>query len=147
MNTVPRPLAVTADLRLAVDGHDVRITGEARRLVVDLPSLRAGAVLLRSGPFRIRRAARLAGLNRALRAAGLTAEVRVAGAPFARLGLEARPGGLARLLRLGDLEMRPARSLRRLLRPYLWGAAVVGLPLLAGLAVLGRYLNRKDDHA
>ena len=136
MSDVLPTLAVTADLRLAVDGHDVRITGAKQHLLIELPSLRAGAVLLRSGPFHTRRAQRLRDIHQALRAAGLTAEIRVAGKTLARLGSQARSGALPRLVRLDGMDTRPAGSLRRL--------SALGLSLLAGVAALGWYLNRKD---
>lgn len=74
---------VTADLALAVDGFDLRITAARRRVVVDLPSLRAGSALVRSLPGGL---TRLAALRRLVRRYGLTVVVRVGGYPLARFG-------------------------------------------------------------
>ena len=140
MNDLP-PLDIDADLDLQVDGETVRVRGTGPQVVVELPSLRAGAALMRSGPFQTRRRARLDLIDRLLRRAGLTAEVRLSGALLARLGTGSRPGAVARLLRLGALEVRPTRSLGTFVRrrPKL-AAATAGL---AGL-VAGFLLRRRS---
>ena len=128
------PLEVLADLRLAVDGEDIDIRGTGDRIVVDLPSLRAGRRLLRSGPFATNRPHTTGRIHEALRVSGLTAEVRLQGDTIARIGAGARPGSLGRLLRLDGVEVRPTRPVRAALRrrPLLTTAAVLGLLVLLG---------------
>lgn len=108
--TTLHPLDVSADLELQVDGETIHIRGDGPRFVVDLPSLRAGSAVMRGGPFRTHRRARLSRIDDLLRRAGLTADVRLSGVRLARLGAGARPGAFARLLRLGAVEVWPARS-------------------------------------
>jgi len=137
------PLEVLADLQLAVDGEDIDIRGTGDRIVVDLSSLRAGRRLLASGPFASDQRARIAGrIHEALGIAGLTVEVRLRGDPIARLGAEARPGVVGRLLNLDGIELRPTRPLQAALRrrPVLTAAVVIGL-----LAGLGWWLFRRED--
>lgn len=112
-----RALNVLADLSLALEDEDIAIRGEGDRIIVDLPSLRAGQALLRAGPFsQVQRRAGVAQANTVLREVGLTVDVRYAGEIVARLGTDARPNAVARLLNLGDVEVRPAQSLRAAVR-------------------------------
>ena len=131
------PLSVVADLDLSVDGEEVSIDAEGDVIVVQVPSARAGARLLQSGPFAAgQRGKRLRQTSRMLRAVGLTLEVRVEGDVVARLGKDARAGSLARLLQLRNVEMRPGHVFRRTLRSSVWewsvAAGITGL-VLAGL--------------
>jgi hypothetical protein len=73
---------------------------------VDLPDLRAGRDVLRSSGERRQRAVALARIDKALRLADLTAIIRLGGRTVARLGRDARPGLLSRLLRIAPLEVR-----------------------------------------
>lgn len=137
------PLEVLADLQLAVDGDDIDIRGTGDRIVVDLPNLRAGRRLLTSGPFASGQRARTTGrIHEALRISGLTAEVQLRGDPVARLGADARPGGVGRLLNLDGIEVQPTRPLRAALRrrPILTVLVVAGL-----LLALGWWLFRRRD--
>jgi hypothetical protein len=137
------PLEVLADLQLAVDGEDIDIRGTGDRIVVDLSSLRAGRRLLASGPFASAQRARTTGrVHEALDIAGLTVEVRLRGDPVARLGAEAQPGTIGRLLNLDGIEVRPTQPLRAVLRrrPVLTAAVVIGL-----VAGLGWWLFRRGD--
>lgn len=136
------PLEVLADLRLAVDGENIDIRGTGDRIVVDLPTLRAGRRLLSSGPFASDRARTTGRVHEALAMSGITAEVRLQGDPVARIGAEARPGALGRLLQLEGVEVRPTPTLRATLRrrPFVTAAVVVGV-----LTLLGWWLLRTPD--
>jgi len=136
------PLEVLADLRLAVDGEDIEIRGTGDRIVVDLPTLRAGRRLLASGPFASDRARTTGRVHEALELSGITAEIRLQGDPVARIGAGARPGALGRLLQLDGVEVRPTPPLRAALRrrPFVTAAVVVGI-----LALLGWWLLRTPD--
>ncbi|WP_232797892.1 hypothetical protein [Salinibacter altiplanensis] len=128
------PLEVLADLQLAVDGEDIDIRGTGDRIVVDLPSLRAGRRLLASGPFASGQRARTTGrVHEALHISGLTVEVRLRGDPVARLGADAQPGAVGRFLNLDGVELQPVRPLRAALRRRPVLAAVVIGGLLVGL--------------
>jgi hypothetical protein len=106
------PLEVLADLSLNVDGEDVKVRGEGDRVVVDLPNLRAGRRLLMAGPFRRGQRERTTRrIHEALRLADITMEVRLHGDVIARVGAEARPNAVARLLNLGDIEVRPVQPI------------------------------------
>lgn len=129
------PLEVLADLQLAVDGEEIDIQGDGKRIVVDLPTLRAGRRLVTSGPFAMGdRASKVSRLHEAMDIAGLRVEVRLRGDPIARLGAGTQPNTLSRLLNLGAVELRPTRPLLRAARrrPLVTGAVVVGLVLLIG---------------
>jgi hypothetical protein len=128
------PLEVLADLRLAVDGEDIKIRGTGDRVVVDLPSLRAGRRLLASGPFAANRTRTTGRVHEALQISGLTAEVRLRGDPVARLGAEARPGAIGRFLSLDGVEVRPIPPVRAALRrrPLVAASVILGLLVLTG---------------
>jgi hypothetical protein len=132
------PLEVLADLRLTVDGEDIEIRGTGDRIVVDLPSLRAGRRLLTSGPFAGDRAQATGQVHEALRISGLTAEVRLQGDPIARLGAEARPGAIGQFLSLDGVEVRPTPPVRAALRrrPLITAGVILGLLILVGWWVL-----------
>jgi len=127
------PLEVLADLHLAVDGEDVEIRGDGDRIVVDLPTLRAGRRLLTHGPLATGdRERSLKRVNEALQIAGLTVDIRLDGETIARVGSRARPSGFARLLKLGNIEVRPVQPLKREAgrRPLLTAAILAGLVAL-----------------
>jgi hypothetical protein len=112
-----RALSVLADLSLALDGEDVKIQGDGDRIVIDLPSFKAGRALLRAGPFaQQQRQAGLIQANALLQEAGLTVDVRYAGEVIGRIGAEAQPSAVSRLLQVGGVEVRPTRSLRAAVR-------------------------------
>ena len=133
------PLKVLADLQLAVDGEDIDIRGTGDRIVIDLPSLRAGRRLLASGPFATDCAQTTGRVHEALRISGLTAEVRLRGDSIARIGAGARPGSFGRLLNLDGVEVRPTQPVRAALRrrPLVTAAVVLGLLFLLGWWLLG----------
>jgi hypothetical protein len=129
------PLEILADLQLAVDGENIDIQADGTRIIVDLPSLRAGRRLLEAEP--------LSGANRptatrrvreALQVAGFTMEVRLNGAPLAVIGEGASPGRLGRLLRLEGVELRAAPPLRDAARrrPVVTALVAGGLALVLG---------------
>lgn len=140
-----RALHVLADLSLALDDEDIAIRGDGDRIVVDLPSLAAGRKLLQAGPFSpSQRRSGLAKVNTVLRETGLTIEFHYAGEAIARLGTEARPNAIAQALNLGDVEVRPARSLRAAARRR----PALTLGLAAALAALLSFLffwRSRDD--
>lgn len=132
------PIEILADLQLTVDGEDIEIRGDGDRIVVDLPTLRAGRRLVQSGPFVLAdREVQLNRLHTSMAAAGISVDVRLQGQSIARLGEGAQPGLTSRLLGLGKVEVRPTRpvvqAFRR--RPLLTAAVVVGLLLLIGWLV------------
>lgn len=133
------PLEVLADLRLAVDGEDINIQADGNRIVVDLPSLRAGRRLLAAQPFSgDRRSRSTEQLHDALQIAGLTAEVRLQGDVIARIGAGARPGRLGRLLSVDGIEVRATPSLRAAARqrPFTTALVVGGLAFALGWLVV-----------
>jgi hypothetical protein len=112
-----RALNVLADLSLALDDENIAIRGEGDRIIIDLPSLRAGQALLRAGPFsQGQRQAGFVKANAFLQETGLTIDVRYAGEVVGRLGAEARPSAVSRLLRISGVEVRPTPSLRAAVR-------------------------------
>jgi hypothetical protein len=133
------PLEVLADLRLAVDGENINIQADGERIVVDLPSLRAGRRLLAAQPLSgSRRPQSTEQLHDALEIAGLTAEVRLQGDVIARIGAGAQPGRLGQLLRMGGIELRAAPSLRAAARrrPLTTALVVGGLAFVLGWLVV-----------
>lgn len=131
------PLEVLADLQLALDGEHIDIQADGDRIVVNLPSLRAGRRLLEAEPIARwpQRAAQRA--QETLDVAGLTVEVQLQGDVIAVMGAEAQPGSAARLLRLDGVELRPAQTLRQVVRrrPFLSAAVVGGLFVIVGWLV------------
>lgn len=110
---MPLPLEVFADLQVAIDGEDVDVQADGDRVVVDLPSLRAGRRILDAYPLSASKRPRSTDrVHDALQIAGITVEVQLRGETVARIGEGARPGRLARLFNLGGIEVRPTPSLR-----------------------------------
>jgi hypothetical protein len=140
-----RALSVLADLSLALDGEDVAIRGEGDRVIIDLPSLQAGRALFQAGPFSSEgRRAGLATLNVFLRETDLTVDVQYAGETVVRLGAQAQPNAVARLLNLGEIEVRPAKSVRAAFRSR--PALLVGvLAAAAALAAFVYFRSSGDD--
>lgn len=133
----PRPaetaqptLDLLADLANAVEGQDVRVSMEGNHLRIRLPNWQAGASLFKVGPFHRERVQQLMKLDEALRTVGLTADVQLDDILFARLGAEAHPGTVSRLLRLGAMEVHPARPYTSPIRRH----PVVATAVLAGVA-------------
>jgi hypothetical protein len=132
------PLEILADLQLAVDGEPVDIQAHGDRIVVDLPSLRAGRRILQAEPLSgDRRAASTRRIREALQVAGFTLEVRLQGDPIALVGREASPGRWERLLPVEGVEVRAAPPLRRAARrrPIVTALVVGGLALVLGWAI------------
>jgi hypothetical protein len=140
-----RALSVLADLSLDLDGEDIAIRGDGDRVIIDLPSLQAGRALAQAGPFsRNGRRAGLATLNVFLRETDLTVDVRYAGETVVRLGAQAQPNAVARLLNLGDVEVRPAKSVRAAFRRRP-GLALGVLAAAAALAAFIYFRSSGDD--
>lgn len=132
---MPLPLEVFADLQIAVDGEGVDVQADGDRVVVDLPSLRAGRRILDAYPLSVGKRSRSTDrVHDALQIAGITVEVRLQGERVARIGADAQPGRLARLLNLGEIEVRPTASLRAAARqrPIATTVVVGGLLLFVG---------------
>ena len=92
------PLSVTADLSVTVDGVRLSVYADGDRIRVQVPSVWAGA--------RVLRAALDSGgesLVKALDTTGLTAEIRVGDAVITVLGAGAAPGRFARALSVGPV--------------------------------------------
>lgn len=131
------PLEVLADLQLAVDGEEIEIRGDGDRIVVDLPSLRAGRRLLSHGPLAMGdQEQQVQRVNEALDIAGLTVDVRLDGDVIARVGAQAQPNAVSRLLRLGDVEVRPSKTLTVAARRR----PLVAVGVLAALSALLAWL-------
>jgi hypothetical protein len=140
-----RALSVLADLSLALDGEDIAIRGQGDRVIIDLPSLQAGRALFRAGPFsRHGRRAGLATLNVFLRETDLTVDVQYAGETVVRLGAQAQPNAVARLLNLGDIEVRPAKPVRAAFRRRP-GLVLGVLTAAAALAAFIYFRSSGDD--
>jgi hypothetical protein len=88
------PLDVEADLTIAIEGEEIRITSKTNRPLVDIPSMRVALVLARQGGSSgLRIVPKLANV---LAAADITAGIAVDGTGVAVLGADADPGPLAR---------------------------------------------------
>lgn len=135
------PLDVLADLELAVDGEAIDIQGDGKRIVVRLPSLRAGRRLLSSGPFAQNRAQSISRIQQALTIGGFTVDVRLQNNLVARIGADAQPGAVSRLLRLDGVEVRATESVRSVARTRpLWTAGIIAglVGLIAWIVFRGR---------
>lgn len=129
------PLDVFADLNVAVDGEEVDIWARGNRIVVDLPSLRAGRRMLQAHPLSVPRWQETTDhLRTTFQEVGLTMDVQLQGELLARIGADAEPTGLSRALNVKGVEFFPRRSLRQVVRrrPILTTLVVVGFILLVG---------------
>ena len=140
-----RPVDIVADLTLTVRGEDIAVRGEdGQRVVVELPSLQAGRALLNDPPWpSTGRRQRINQAHRFLRASGLTVDVRLAGETVARVGAEARPNASARLLNLGDIEVRPSQAAQSAARQR--PGLAVGLTALIAALVAILWFWRSED--
>jgi hypothetical protein len=133
------PLEVLADLEIAVDGENIDVQADGDRIVVDLSTLEAGRRLVAGFPFSRNWSSKASAdrLQDALQIAGLTVDIQLQGDLIARMGEGARPGRLARALNLKGLELRPAQSLRAVVRrrPFVTTLVVGGLFVLIGWLV------------
>ncbi len=74
--TVPRLLSIAADVRIDVDGQELKVIGDGSRIEIHVPSARVAFRILRGlGPFGLTRN-RVARLSKSLTAVGLTAVVK-----------------------------------------------------------------------
>lgn len=120
-----------------MDGEDVDIHAQGDRIVVDLPTLRAGRRLFAADIFSRRldrgNAQRL---HELLQEMGLTLDVQLTGESIARMGRGARPGRFASLIKLDGVELHPGRPFRSVIRRRpLVSAAVVAI-IVVGLGWL-----------
>jgi len=133
------PLDLFADLQLAVDGERIDLRARGKRIVVDVPSLRAARRLLEAQPLSdALRGRATRRVQEALQGAGFTMEVQLNGAPVAVVGAGASPGRLARMMRLGGVELRPASTLRQAARrrPFATVLLAGGLAAVLGWALV-----------
>ncbi len=112
MTGFERPLHVNGEIR-AVHGEDViSVTASRDTLTIDLPHLRALLQSVKSVGGKARRVKTIAILDAGLQATRLTVHFRMAERIVARLGADARPGPLSRLVGalvgVVPLEIRPA---------------------------------------
>ncbi|WP_022836342.1 hypothetical protein [Salisaeta longa] len=129
-----RPLSIDADLSITVDGAPVTVRGRGATLMVEVPRLRTFRQLADAAG-----ATRTEWLDAALRHGDLTLEIRCDGTVLGRLGAGAQPNASARLLRLAQAEVHPARAARVAARHHPWAAALAG----AGLAALLLWWRRR----
>lgn len=94
------PLAVEADLSLAIDGGEARVESTGQRLLVRFASVPDAMRALRGRPTDGE------GLAALLTATDLTVEVRVRDRTVAIAGADARPGRLSVLLGASPIEVR-----------------------------------------
>jgi uncharacterized Zn-binding protein involved in type VI secretion len=110
-----RPLSVTAELELEVEGHPVTVVGYGDLVVAEASSLRGARALL-GGATTLP----VAEVGPSLRHADVTVDVRVRGVSVARLGPETDAGLVSRLIGVPDATVS------------LGGVALAGLRWLSG---------------
>lgn len=105
-------LDVDGTLVVETPGGDVTVSASGARLTLSSTSLRAllGLSSIPLSADRPRRRFALRGLGRALRFADLTLDIVWRGRAIASVGASARPGLLARLVGLPDLQFVPLRA-------------------------------------
>jgi hypothetical protein len=106
------PLALSARLVLSLEDNDFLVNATDDKIVVDLPSWRAGLTVLRLQRLRGGWGQLLAQAQRWMPVADFAVQFRLAGNVVARLGTDTRPGIVSWLLGLGPLEVRPLQLLR-----------------------------------
>ena len=136
------PLDVLGDLDLTVNGEYVAVRGDGRRVVVDVPSLATARRLIAKTPYGDTPRASAAYVNDLLAEVDLTLDVMLNHKRVVRLGADARPNAVSRLLNLGSVEVHPSVPARE-------GAAenpiVTALLLITGVGLLLWLLRRGDD--
>ena len=98
-------------------GESARIDAQGDLIVVELPSLRAGASIVGRWPGGQGRRRALRRIHEGLTGAGLKLEVKVGSRTIGRLGAGSRPGLASRLLGFDPLEIRFGGVLGSLRRP------------------------------
>lgn len=101
----PSALDVVGSLMVEMGDLSARIEARGDRIVVQIPSLRAGVASLPKGGGAGRRASILR-IHEVLTSAGLTLEVVAGRSTVGLLGVRAKAGLASRLLGLGPLEVR-----------------------------------------
>lgn len=115
------PLAATADLKLEHRGRPaLHLHGDGSVLYADLCGLRVGLRLLQQrvagSPSLSSSRRKLMLAARLLASTGLRLEIRLRDREIVRLGRDARPGALERLVGLDGVEIRPLAIVRAALR-------------------------------
>jgi hypothetical protein len=105
------PLALSARLVLSLGNDDFLVNAAEDKIVVHLPSWRAGLAVMRFQSARGGWSQLLTQAQRGLTRADLQMQFCLAGKLVARLGADARPGILSWLFGLGPLELRPFQLL------------------------------------
>lgn len=106
------PRTFFARLVLSLENNDFLVNATDDKIVVDLPSWRAGLAVMRLQRRRGGWGQLFTQAQRRIPVANLSVRFRLAGRVFARLGTDTRPGIVSRLLGLGPLELRPLQLLR-----------------------------------
>lgn len=100
-----KELEVAASLRIAGPRGCGVVVGLGRLVTIQFRGLRPCIDLLRAGPGVTWRRRSARNLHAALNRAGLTVEVEAGGRTVARLGRDARPTAIGRMLRLPGVEV------------------------------------------
>lgn len=136
------PLDVLGDLDLTVDGEYVAVRGDGRRVVVDVPSLSAARSLFIKTPYGDTPGATANYVHELLSEVDLTLDVMLNHKRVARLGADAQPNAVSRLLNMSAVEVHPSVPARE-------GAAqnplATALLLITGVGLLIWLLRRGDD--
>jgi hypothetical protein len=136
------PLDVLGDLDLTVDGEHVAVRGDGRRVVVDVPSLATARRLITKTPYGDTPRATAAYVNDLLAEVDLTLDVMLNHKRVVRLGADARPNAVSRLLNLGDVEVHPSVPARE---SAARNPVATALLLITGVGLLLWLLRRGDD--
>jgi len=109
------PLALSARLVLSLENDDFLVDATDDKIVVDLPSWRAGLAVMRLQRRRGGWKQLFTQAQHWIPVANLSVRFRLAGRIVARLGSDTQPGIVSRLLGLGPLELRPLQLLLSML--------------------------------
>ena len=110
------PFALSARLVLSLEDDDFLVYATDEKLIVDIPSWRAGLTVLRLQRLRGGWGQFLSQAQRWMPVADFAVQFRLAGHVVARLGPDTRPGIVSWLFGLGPLEVRPLKLVRSLWR-------------------------------
>lgn len=136
------PLDVLGDLDLTVDGDDVSVRGDGRRIVVDVPSIAAARRLIAKTPYGDTPRDSATYVHELLAEVDLTLDVMLNHQRVARLGADARPNAVSRLLRLDQVEVHPSVPAREAASS---NPIATALLFITGVGLLLWLLRRGDD--
>ena len=106
------PFVLSDRLVLSLEDNDFLVNATDEKIVVDLPSWRAGLTVLRLQRLRGGWGQFLSQAQRWMPVADFAVQFRLARNVVARLGPDTRPGIVSWLFGLGPLEVRPLQLLR-----------------------------------